>query len=357
MNDYLFHISDLHLGSSIDDVGDHSKTTMRNIINYKLDFDPIVDKIRFQSHSNKAILALDKSIDVIKNDLNIAEKDIIGYSFTGDIAANKYTKDIINSFHYKYVSSKIDHAGSRLGLGVDPNKIVPTIGNHDKMGLTKPDNYISSEFGAKNKHSLNIKTGKADFVCKAISNNFNRLYAFICIDSNLYKANTMASGEISDLQFEWLTSQIEEIKSLSNKYDSIVIILKMHHSPINISFSDVVHYHLSLKIRGDGANRLLNDIAAHVNLILFGHLHRGYIKKYGNTHLIAAGTALEFNTDNNFEYSFNVISFDEQSFTCYQCVYDHDEFCYVPKNSDNGFGHPILLNGVTDMTKQGRLPT
>ena len=321
------HFSDFHLGEMIYDHGGPE-------LNIK---DQIIEGIRekrypylnLQKHSDDIAINLSDELEACReiDGENVYLDKSDAFFLTGDIVTDAYDETIINNFAYPYFTSKDldtkpDHPYStKFGLGIDPAKLFPIPGNHEKHMNNILRGYEKSNFCKNFQSNTFSKYQKLDYEhCLVIKGHPFLIFG---LDSNYYKDKVFAEGEISRAQENWVKSKMENYKKNGVEsdgrkflFDECTKILLIHHCPKDINpkkfwpspknIFQKLNYN-SHAIKND--KTFIDFFKNNFDMGFCGHLHKDYFELLDDeTPLIMAGTATEW-SDPLIEDEYNSFNF------------------------------------------------
>ena len=281
----ILHISDLHLGGSLDDTGRSGRGTFWSAFRGG---SPVM-----QSHNPFILAILHDAILSASRALNSGDE----FDFTvvtGDISTRANSDDRF-AFARKFLLQRFAGTGALdHGLGLPADRIACVPGNHDKLEEITLARYLTA---------FKTLPPALPYAMTRTARNGQSI-TFYGIDSNAYREGNIAIGEITPSTLPWLSAQLTNVAAGRRKAGDPLRVLLLHHHPCNLE---------RLKRQGLGqrlvdalgrrrltrleqAEQLLDACRGRIDVIMHGHEHFPVVfqDERSGCLVISAGSTSEF---------------------------------------------------------------
>jgi predicted phosphodiesterase len=298
----ILHLSDLHLGASLDDTGSSEYGTVGSAFKGG---SPIM-----QSHDSFIVAALRTEVQLAARAMGSEHDDFDFTVVTGDISTSA-DGDARFEFARTFLVDRVPGVGGWVfGLGLPAERTLCVPGNHDKMLESTLTRYLKGFQGLPAKPPYGVTRTARN----------GRTVVFYGIDSNAYRKGNIAIGEIAPTTLAWLGRELRDIDPERHDQRDPVRILLLHHHPCDLNrfrrrglkqrFLDrAVLTRLSRLEEGD---RLLDQCRGRIDVIMHGHEHFPVVFKDERSGclVVSAGSTSEFHGTGGGN-SFHGLAIDE----------------------------------------------
>jgi 3',5'-cyclic AMP phosphodiesterase CpdA len=309
----ILHLSDLHLGESLDDIGEPQKASISGFVRRR--------RIEMQTHDPYIVAALNAEVKMAARSVAAPGEQFDFYVVTGDISTNS-NSDARFEFARKVLTNRIAVSNSfSAGLGVASDQLLCVPGNHDVLFETTPERYLRAFGGLP---------AAPPYLLRASARN-GRRFTFYGIDSNAYGEGNIAVGRVEPATLGWLAERLAE----DGASDAIRILL-LHHHPHDLnqfrswSLRNLLLDRFTTLEEGE---RLLEACRARIDIVMHGHEHFpiAFRDELSGCIIVSAGTTCEWQSDIRHENSFHILAFRERTMDVVQFGWKTARFSEVKR--------------------------
>lgn len=302
----FLHLSDLHLGRDVDDIGGKHKSSPRSIVRY--------GGLTMQAHHPFIVWALRTNVRSAARFVG-AESDSFDLSFvTGDISTDANSDERFDFARVFLTGRAESPLRPPLGVSLPANALLCVPGNHDKRGEVTLDRYLRA-FGS----FPGPTPWRFEWVSRA-----NQTFVFYGIDSNLYAEGNEAVGKITPETLAWLSENLDKD---SERTESVRIVL-LHHHPADLNrfrrrslITWIKRLGLPNLTRLEEGWRLLQLCKGRVHILCHGHEHFPvvFVDDESRCLVVSAGTTSQYQPNGaSVANSFHALCFDGAQVTVVQ---------------------------------------